>query len=651
MAKPLPNEFLLKRIKDIEASLASTVPGLEGDVTELKAAYSELVLLENDLEKLIARVTKTEKLSASVNANTASISSIQTAQASLEESQASIKTELEASFEGDLGTVIATITEEQTARASADSALASSISALSSQVDDNAASIVTEQTARSDGDAALASSISILSSEVDDNAAAIVTEQTARSDGDNAIAATVTTLTGRVDGNEADIIDEVTARAGADNALSSSITTLSARVDDTESDLTILNNAYVVGGVAVSKWAVTANANGVITGIEVTSESDGTSPVSEVRIQADKFSITNSTDTTAATPFAIEGSNIVMRANVDIGSGDDQFVVDGANATYGDTSGRHIQMEGYAFGSARLNLKAGTTRMVSIDAFDAGFGYFGQINVYGATGDTGLRLVGGDSAEGRILFGTSATCGFDRYDSTTVASLNDFRVDDALYVAGTSQLIGQVKSGQLVLTRGDTVNEGGEMVWIKASTNTEGWFADAYQDSLRIRRSSTNAGSGASVYVTVGTGAAFSTNDGTTGLKLWGSGTDSYINTSNNAHSLHIHGGYSVANGAHIQLYGSSHASFANHAYHDAAIHYFRSQNGATTFGYIGSGGFRMGSGIYLYANGTKVVGSQQSAISSISLSGSTWATDYLDVETSINDILTALRNHGLIAT
>jgi hypothetical protein len=75
----------------------------------------------------------------------------------------------------------AAISSEATARANADSALSSSITALGVQTaSDISAAVATEATARADADSALSSSISTLSSQVNGDIAAIETTQTAQ---------------------------------------------------------------------------------------------------------------------------------------------------------------------------------------------------------------------------------------------------------------------------------------------------------------------------------------------------------------------------------------------------------------------------------------------------------------------------------------
>ncbi len=101
--------------------------------------------------------------------------------------------------------VTTAISNEQTQRESADSALANNITTLFAAASDNAAAITDEQTARSDADSALATNISNLASTVGDNSSAITAEQTARADGDSALASDISSLTTTVNGNTSSI--------------------------------------------------------------------------------------------------------------------------------------------------------------------------------------------------------------------------------------------------------------------------------------------------------------------------------------------------------------------------------------------------------------------------------------------------------------
>ena len=157
----------------------------------------------------------------------------------------------------------AAILNEQTVRADADVAMASSITILDARVDDNEAAIVTEQTARADADTALSSTITILDARVDDNEAAIVVEQTARADGDSANASLITTLTSTVNDNTAAILTEQTTRADADSALANDISVLTASVGDNEAAILTEQTAR-----ANADSAIASNLSALTTDVE-----------------------------------------------------------------------------------------------------------------------------------------------------------------------------------------------------------------------------------------------------------------------------------------------------------------------------------------------------------------------------------------------
>lgn len=122
----------------------------------------------------------------------------------------------------------AALVAEQSARATADTAIASDVTALTARVGTAEGAITTEQTARANADTALSNSITALTARVGTAEADINTEETARANADTAITNSVTALTARVGTAEADINTEETARADADTALSSRITVMEA---------------------------------------------------------------------------------------------------------------------------------------------------------------------------------------------------------------------------------------------------------------------------------------------------------------------------------------------------------------------------------------------------------------------------------------
>ncbi|MEC4589507.1 phage tail protein [Nitrospirillum amazonense] len=190
--------------------------------------------------------------------------------------------------EGQALATSAAIQTEQTARANADSALSSSISTLSAQVNDSAtglpktrADLVAEQTTRANADSALSLSISTLSAQVNDSAtglpqtrADLATEQTARANGDSANAQSITTLSTTVNGNTA------------------SITTLQSSVNG-------LN----------AQWVLKTDINGYVAGIGLANSGSSSTFI----IRADTLALVPPNSKTTQSPFFVtSGGQVVI---------------------------------------------------------------------------------------------------------------------------------------------------------------------------------------------------------------------------------------------------------------------------------------------------------------------------------------------------
>lgn len=125
---------------------------------------------------------------------------------------------------------LAVANSTQTAFAGFQTAQAAINTTLTAQVGANSAAITTETSARVAGDTANASAITSLTAQVNSNTANITSETTARTNADIAIASQITTLTTNVGANTAAITSESLTRSSADSALASSITSLTATV-------------------------------------------------------------------------------------------------------------------------------------------------------------------------------------------------------------------------------------------------------------------------------------------------------------------------------------------------------------------------------------------------------------------------------------
>ncbi|RCS59712.1 phage tail protein [Parvibium lacunae] len=105
---------------------------------------------------------------------------------------------------------------------------------------------------------------------VADQAAALLVEQTARATADNALSSQLTALQAQSNSNASAISTEVLARANADNALSSLITTLQAQANGLQAAINQEASVRAsADGQLQAQWVLTLNANGHISGIQL----------------------------------------------------------------------------------------------------------------------------------------------------------------------------------------------------------------------------------------------------------------------------------------------------------------------------------------------------------------------------------------------
>lgn len=243
------------------------------------------------------------------------------------------------------------IQTEATARANADSALASQVTSLVAQVDTNHQAFVNFQAAVvADPDGVAAQYLQNLQAQVATNTAAIQTEATTRASADSATSSQLNTLVSSVNAAQAAVQQEVTARTSADSAISSSVTNLASRVgtaegaiqtlqtvtsglnSNTVSNITTLTStvnglsttvqdvAQAVDGIE-GKRTLAINANGQVTGIELLG---GGSTGSQIKFQASNFIFYDPSTSVETVPFAISGgrayiNNAVIK-DADIGT-------------------------------------------------------------------------------------------------------------------------------------------------------------------------------------------------------------------------------------------------------------------------------------------------------------------------------------------
>lgn len=188
------------------------------------------------------RVSPTESLAARLNALNASIGSNlaliqqeQTARADAISAEASARESLGATLRGEISSAVQ---DERNARVAADEAEARARQALAAEVSDLDAAVIAEQQARVAGDSAEATArtnlAATLRGEMDDIesslTASIQNEQQARVAGDQAEASARTTLASTLRGEiAASVQTEATTRANADNVFTGLFTLLGAK--------------------------------------------------------------------------------------------------------------------------------------------------------------------------------------------------------------------------------------------------------------------------------------------------------------------------------------------------------------------------------------------------------------------------------------
>lgn len=205
-----------------------------------------------------------------------------------------------------LDTVNAAITLEQSVRADADAAIATSVSELRTEFE-NAdavsgatfiAALTAESTARAAADGALASQIDTIEAAYQLADATLetglTTEASARASADGALSDLIVTIqAGYQSGDSslsAQIVSEQAARIAADGVNASAVSTLTTTVDSHTTSLTTYGTS--INGLQ-AKWGVTINANKRITGLTLNSGLDNTTTFA---VLADKFTIVHPTN-------------------------------------------------------------------------------------------------------------------------------------------------------------------------------------------------------------------------------------------------------------------------------------------------------------------------------------------------------------------
>jgi hypothetical protein len=251
-----------------------------------------------------------------------------------------------------LGTTVdgntAAIQNEATARADANTAMASTASTLAAQVEDNHTAFTNFQAAVvADPNGAAAEYLQGIQASVESNTASLATEISTRATADSAISTQVSSLTTSVSGAVAAVQQEVTARTTAVSAVTSSVTSLASRMGTAEGAITTVQGIVAgldgssatqintlttnVGNLTTTvqdvsssvngikgKRSLAINANGQVTGIELLG---GGTTGSQIKFQAASFIFYDPSTGIENAPFVVSGGvTTIKNASIGIGS-------------------------------------------------------------------------------------------------------------------------------------------------------------------------------------------------------------------------------------------------------------------------------------------------------------------------------------------
>ena len=257
---------------------------------------------------------------------------------------------------------------------------------------------------------ALATAKTELAALIDDNSALISSEQTARADADSAIASDVTSLTSTVSGIQTDlngVETEVDATSTAVTNLTSRVTNTEGDIASVASDVTSLSTTVGSNTASITsasssidgietKYGVEIDNNGSISGFQLLS---GAGSPSAFNVRADQFNLFNSSGVSGGTPFSVfTSSRTIDGVTYPAGTYmDDIYVQNSINVT--DQSGNIIfgagtPLDGTFIAEATID----TAQIKDAAIENAKIGDTIQSTNY-AAGSTGWRILKNGSAE------------------------------------------------------------------------------------------------------------------------------------------------------------------------------------------------------------------------------------------------------------
>lgn len=273
--------------QDAETLLRNVIAGQNTiDAANSMVAVAKLYLETKIDDGLAAESTARLTLAAAVNNNAALILQEQTARANADSSLTTSVNTLSASvatknrtYSQSTAPTVALVTGDLWYDTSNNNQLnrwdgAAWIASSDPRIAANTAAIQSEATARANADTALASSITTLTATVNDNTAAIQSEATTRSTADSANASAINTVQSNLTVTNGNV---TTAQNTANTAVASVQTEATTRATET--------------GSLFAKYTVKVDIAGFVSGFGLASDANNAAPYSQFGVRADQFFI------------------------------------------------------------------------------------------------------------------------------------------------------------------------------------------------------------------------------------------------------------------------------------------------------------------------------------------------------------------------
>ena len=438
---------------------AATVTTLNGNLT---TALGQITVMSGQLASSASTVYVDSSVANATGAITTTAANAYTQLA-----QSEIQGALDAFTTGGTLTAltanVATVQNNITTNANAISSVVTSQAALVAIVAANGAAITNEQTARASADSAAADNLTNLTSTVNTNntniTASLSTESSTRATADTALSTSITTLSAQVNDPTtglpnayATISSNASTAASATSAVSTSLNTLHAQVNDPTTGLPVVaavassastSASTAASGVATLNATTTlkAQANGAFAAFELSASTGGTG--GSVLFECDNFQIckpSGSSSTAAPIPIVTLGTiggvpalglagNLLIDGSVvaaTVSLGTTGHIAAGQTA-YNSGSGFFL---GYNTASSKYVLSLGNSASGNITWDGANLNISGNVSASSVTGSHGMIAYATDGVTELVnTEGTGFWAGYALFPSgTAYPGTGDYRV-------------------------------------------------------------------------------------------------------------------------------------------------------------------------------------------------------------------------------